>query len=500
MVWEIHLQLGHCAVKQRTDLLKFGHCQLDTRQIQRIRTKCGYRRCVHRIHPRRFAPDFSFRWRCDSYRYYLPILRYWHIRIVSRTDRKRKKLPRSNHGRFADSIHALLPSEGFGSDVSHCNMPERLGTSLRKAATNHPGSGRPGIGGQEWGGIESHFWAAIYPSAYPSSPSEWTRWVASQIIEGCDSKYLEERQCRKPNQYILTIAAIAQNRAPRSATGIPPSFAMTGRCDVAIGAIACILGRDRSCRDLSSDLTIHQMYTIRKIIDARNAEIKDDSIRAFGIPLRRSVIDRRRDYLPIGASVHISAGESWTGKFRAIVHSDGNLVVERGNKIPTRPTCKNCLANKEGRCEMDRDPIPIRPRNRTNRRTAREFPDVYDRPPFDLTQYHDTPSGIIGVGNDEGAESQLVEHGRQTQGRLMREEDPMKIGLITDIFHGARAFRENNFANRVHILCADMRTLPSDAWVDGSFAAYYEMVPLLPQNSRSGSGFVNLPGGRGGGI
>ena len=50
-VLKIHQQLGHCSEKQLVDLLKFGGCKVDARQIQRITQRCQCQRSVHRITP-----------------------------------------------------------------------------------------------------------------------------------------------------------------------------------------------------------------------------------------------------------------------------------------------------------------------------------------------------------------------------------------------------------------------------------------------------------------
>ena len=48
---KIHVQLGHCSQRQLIELLKFAQCQVNPEQINRIQTKCGCVRSVHRITP-----------------------------------------------------------------------------------------------------------------------------------------------------------------------------------------------------------------------------------------------------------------------------------------------------------------------------------------------------------------------------------------------------------------------------------------------------------------
>ena len=50
-VIKIHRQLGRCSEKQLVDLLKFGGCRADSKQITRIMKKCNCQRSVRRITP-----------------------------------------------------------------------------------------------------------------------------------------------------------------------------------------------------------------------------------------------------------------------------------------------------------------------------------------------------------------------------------------------------------------------------------------------------------------
>ena len=69
------------------------------------------------------------------------------------------------------------------------------------------------------------------------------------------------------------MAVIARNHAPRTVTGLPPAFAMAGKCDIVSGSITCMWGND----PLSHDSFIPHMNSLRKILDARNAIAKADS-------------------------------------------------------------------------------------------------------------------------------------------------------------------------------------------------------------------------------
>ena len=87
-------------------------------------------------------------------------------------------------------------------------------------------------------------------------------------------------------QNTITLAVIAKNHAPRAVTGLPPAYAMTGRCDVASGAATCTLEHD----PLSHDSLIPQANAVRKIIDARNEIMKRDSEHAIRTALNQNVL------------------------------------------------------------------------------------------------------------------------------------------------------------------------------------------------------------------
>ena len=99
----------------------------------------------------------------------------------------------------------------------------------------------------------------------------------------------------QPSQSLLTLAALSKNQATRSITGLPPAFAMTGRCDVASGESTCIWEHG----PLSRDSLIPQMNSLRKIIEARGAIMAADSPRAIASCLNRQLIDRGRNIPPL---------------------------------------------------------------------------------------------------------------------------------------------------------------------------------------------------------
>ena len=132
---------------------------------------------------------------------------------------------------------------------------------------------------------------------------------------------------------MLTLSAIEENNAPRATTGMPPDFAMAGRCDVASGASTCMWERDR----MSPDSLIPQMGALRKIPKAGNAAIQADSTHAIKACLNHNLADRGHEHFPIGSSVQIAVDKRRAGAFRVIDHSGGNHLAERVNEIAKWP-------------------------------------------------------------------------------------------------------------------------------------------------------------------
>ena len=99
----------------------------------------------------------------------------------------------------------------------------------------------------------------------------------------------------EPSQAVLTLAVIAKNHSPRSITGLPPAFAMAGRCDVDSGAITCMWEHD----PMSHDSLIPQLMTLRGILDATNAAIQADSTHAIKACLNHNKIDRGKEHFPV---------------------------------------------------------------------------------------------------------------------------------------------------------------------------------------------------------
>ena len=84
---------------------------------------------------------------------------------------------------------------------------------------------------------------------------------------------------------------------------------------------------------MSHDSLIPQMNSTRAILEAHNAVIQADAQHAIQACLNRNLPGRGKGHFPIGSSAQLAVDCQWVGAFRAIAHSAGNLLVERGNKI-----------------------------------------------------------------------------------------------------------------------------------------------------------------------
>ena len=127
------------------------------------------------------------------------------------------------------------------------------------------------------GNIESHIWMAIHTSSCPGPHQNGLAERTVRSLKAAVQSIVQNDKYSQPSQALLTLAVIAKNHAPHSVTGLPPSFAMTGRCDIASGASTCMWEHD----PMSHDSLIPQLNSLRKILEARNAVIVADSSNAI---------------------------------------------------------------------------------------------------------------------------------------------------------------------------------------------------------------------------
>ena len=236
-------------------------------------------------------------------------------------------------------------------------------------------------------------------------------------------------QYSQPSQALLALAVIAKNHAPHAVTGLPPAFAMAGRFDVASGASTCMWEHD----PLSHDSLTPQMDSMRKILEARNAAIQADSNHAIKACLNHQLLGRGKEHFPIGSSVQIAVVRQWIGAFRVIAHSDGNMLIGRGNKISKWPKCKTRLVNLENHDEMDRIPIPVDARvwNKRRRWLAEEYPGEYQPPNADMPDQEMAIPETVDLRDSPISEEELIDIGQKALGAP--EQDGYRGGIPLEL-------------------------------------------------------------------
>ena len=241
-VLKTHLQVGHCSEKQLVGLLKFGGCKVDPMQIQRIAHNCNCQRSAHRIAP--------------------PVVSSWVARFsgeVVAVDIIRPFGEVGPEGLFplwkaTGGISALLVVDSLTRFIS-CQIAKNLTSEVvahvfmidwaqrsGKPKRIILDQGGPGMGGRGWGDLSRIFgWRYIRaPTRAPHQNGLAERPVRS--LKATAQSIVRSGNRSHPSQALLALAVIAKNHAPHAATGIPPDFAMTGRCDVASGASTCMCG------------------------------------------------------------------------------------------------------------------------------------------------------------------------------------------------------------------------------------------------------------------
>ena len=242
-VLKIHQQLGHCSEKQLESLLKFGRCKVETLQIQRIAHRCNCQRSVHRI-----APPVAPRWiaRFSGEVVAIDILRPFAdigpdglFPFRRGTGRYRALLVVDSLTRFATcQLSKNLPymeaSKTFANErPRHFGKPRRI-----IPAQGGPLLGTKGIGGD----LRPIFgWQYIRAPVRAPRQNGIAERTARSLTAAVQSIAINENR-REPSQAVLAIAVIAKNHTPRAITGLPPAFAMAGRCDVSCGASTCMWG------------------------------------------------------------------------------------------------------------------------------------------------------------------------------------------------------------------------------------------------------------------
>ena len=502
---KIHLQLGHCSPQQLTELVKFGKYKVPQEQIERIHRQCGCKRSVHRITPPVVSSWIArFSGEIVAMDIIYPFTEFGIDQNWTEARARAKSPPAllvvDSLTRFItctllDDVTTQTVSQAFLRDwVMHFGKPKRIILD----------QGGPGFTGHEWENLSHVFgWQYIKAPTRASHQNGLAERSVRSLKAAIQSIALNDGHANL-TQEVITLAVIAKNHAPHAVTGLPPAFAMTGRCDITSGASTCIWEHD----PLSHDSLIPQVNSLRKILDARNAILRADSENAIKLCLSHNLPDGQGTFFPIGSSVQIAIDKQWIGTFRVIAHSAGNLLIERGNKILKWPRCKTRLVNLENNDQMDNIHLPRR-RNLKDGWRMREIPDdseVIDR---ELTDEELEIPDSIDVTDQPINEEELqrefkeledskdiknleeLEHAtdmdstpsHKSRPVMLMLEDSWDIGMTNDSLGPGHVWPEQSYVCHGAITCEDYAATPTDSLLDRTFCTYYRMDSLPGQGN-----------------
>ena len=140
-----------------------------------------------------------------------------------------------------------------------------------------------------------------------------------------------------PFQENLARSAIAKNHAPRSATGIPPALAMTGRCDILSVYSHAAFNRAPEIDDSVMEI----QNNMRNVTNARIAVIFAAENRAGRTMLSRKSTGPFPSHFSVGSSVKIALRQSLTGTYRVLEAMGSHLILERAARVSKWPKCKS---------------------------------------------------------------------------------------------------------------------------------------------------------------
>ena len=236
---------------------------------------------------------------------------------------------------------------------------------------------------------------------------------------------------------------------------------------------------------LSHDSLIPQMNSLREILEARNAVIQADSPHAIAACLNHQLTDRRHGHFPIGSSVQIAVDKKWTGAFRVVAHSAGNLLIERGDKILKWPKCKTRMANLENRDEMGQIQIPANAKvwNKRKQWLEGEYPEDYQPHSSDLPDSNVAAPDVIDVHDSPMSEQELTQIGQQTLDAPEADgyggEDPMGIGMIYDAQQPGHVIPESTYILHGSLICERINEFSLGDRLGASYVSYYAMGVIL---------------------
>ena len=160
-----------------------------------------------------------------------------------------------------------LPRFAICALIQDCRAVTITGTLLNdrvrplgKPRRITPDNGPPGMVGLEWGDM-SH----TYCTQLANAPKQTTQQngQAGKVVRPLkiDIRHLQLGAALMPSQSILTPVDMARNHVPRTAPGIPPALATTGRCDMLAGRASTAWNLDHQ----SADPAARQANAMRNI-------------------------------------------------------------------------------------------------------------------------------------------------------------------------------------------------------------------------------------------
>ena len=359
---KIRNQLGHCSEATLTSLLRAAHIVVPVDKITQLFRDCNCQAGVHRVTP----PNVS----CWIAKYNGEVVA---VDICYPFTDAHKEI--TNGGKFP----ALIMVDILSRYVNCSLIPKVTGGHVTAAFLNDwvrplgkprrvlMDQGGPGFrSGERTQASDTFGWQLVAaPVRTQSQNGLAERNVRS--IKTAIRNLLAAESYPKPEQRIITMAAIAENHAPHSLTGLPPALAMLGRCDVLAGLAQTAFNHNPD----STDPTMRQMNTLRNIMNARNAIIHAEANRVVRICTSRPLADRGKEFFPIDSTVQIAHDKRWRGSFRVVAHMHSNLILEQGGRLSKWPKYKTRLLYESPEEDFDNVLAPKKPGKQSRAAKAR---------------------------------------------------------------------------------------------------------------------------------
>ena len=339
---KLHRQMGHCSKASLLKLLKTSKRKFLQSHLDQVYNKCKCQHTVDRITPplvssimaRRageiVAVDICYPFaridveRQEEIHHYDAGTNY-HSRLAALI--MVCALTRFTVCSLLSNLSADCVAVTFVNDwVRFLGKPRRIISDR----------GGPGFTGNAWNSLSNIFgWQDVRAPAGAAYQNGLCERSVRQIKIAVRTIMVAERST-KPTQLILTWATIAKNHVPHATTGIPPAYAMTGRCDILAGYGSTAWQPDRN----SDSLMLGQTNPLVQIMQARNAIMTADANNRIDRCIDRNLRDRAQEPFIIGQTVQLAIGKAWVGSWRVVAVTTGNIIVEKGMKLVKWPKCK----------------------------------------------------------------------------------------------------------------------------------------------------------------